>query len=115
MQLETQLPVAGVDGQSPIRTSNSGSNETQHLAVVSNALQLAVYTPETDPGGIQEARISPQHVILHCVCLDAQIPVPSPGKGLRNGRKLRHRPWGSGKKGCNACGQGRDYLQFESR
>ena len=49
--------------------------KTQHLPVVSDALQLAVYIPETDPRGVQEVRVSPQHVILHCVRLDAQIPV----------------------------------------
>ena len=79
MQLEAELPVAGVDGQFappiPDRT------KTQYLPVVSDALQLAVYIPETDPGGLQEVRASPQHVILHCVRLDAKIPVPFPRKG----------------------------------
>ena len=51
------------------------------LPVVSDALQLPVYIPETDPGGLQEERVSPQHVILHCVRLDAKIPVPFPRKG----------------------------------
>ena len=55
--------------------------KTQHLAVMSDALQLAVYIPETVPGGIHKVRVFPRHVILHCVCLDGQIPVPSPRKG----------------------------------
>ena len=73
------------NSQSQAKTANRqptplipNRTKTQHLAVVSDALQLAVYIPETDPGGIQEMRVSPQHVVLHCVRLDSQIPVPFP-------------------------------------
>ena len=47
---------------------------------MSEALQLAVYIPETHSGGIQEVPVSPQHLILHYVRLDAQIPVSFPRK-----------------------------------